>query len=120
MWSPVLVWLSALSCFIQAVQGNGWLFLYDDTLQGDQRTHRTLSPNAARLIIASRLGVERYHDLGSGSEAEFAAVNEYASGQKLFAQATQQQSVALLLAQGHDRHGTQSATSTHLNDADQT
>lgn len=104
MWFSLSVWLPALACLASASTDTGHLIIYERTTQNPPQA-RTISPETARLIIASRLGVDRYHSLGKASADSLAAINDFAGSQQVFAGKTRRDPVALLLAQSDDLDG---------------
>lgn len=103
--------LPALACLAQAGSAlNGDLYIFDSHVSStaaDSKT-RTVDPETARLIIASRLGLDQYHNLGHAGEDALAAINAFSAQEHLFASAADP-SVALVLATGVYEKGTPSS-----------
>ncbi|KAL1311615.1 hypothetical protein AAFC00_001726 [Neodothiora populina] len=99
-----------LACLAQAESGK--LYIYDSNhaeasgltsgLNHHQET--SVSPETARLILASRLSLDQYHDLGSLSDESIDAINRFAASSNgdIFARSSDASSVALLLGQDVD------------------
>ena len=102
---PLLV--PALACLAQAESGK--LYIYQSQLQAvSSPDSAAISPDTARLIIASHLGLDQYHDVGSAAEDSIQAINDLASSQHLFTQSAER-SVAFVVGQAVS----QSATRHH-------
>lgn len=97
---PLLV--PALACLAQADSGN--LYIYDSDLQAASPASTTVSPETARLIIASRLGLDQFHDIGDASEKTIQAINQLSADQNLFTTSAEK-SVALILGQAVNQKG---------------
>jgi len=95
---PLLV--PALACLAQAESGK--LYIYDSELStaaaSSSPKTTTISPDAARLIIASHLGLERYHDIGKADAATIQAINDLSADQRLFSSSPETPSVAFVLS----------------------
>lgn len=104
MWLSLSLWLPVLACLAQAAKETGHLIIYERETQATPNA-RTISPETARLIIASRMGVDHYHSLGKASTDELDAVNDFAASQQVFSAGLSQSPVALLLARSEDLNG---------------
>lgn len=101
MLQSLVLWLSCLALWARAsiLSSEGQLLIFADPArrqQPESSSKTPISPEAARLIIASRLGIEGYHDLSSGSDADYAAINAYA-GQSTFEDINDHRPVALVV-----------------------
>ena len=76
--------LPLVACVAEAASDTGHLVIFD-SVNAVNAAQRTISPEAARLIVASRLGLDQYHELGSASRDTIAAVNDFTAGNQLFA-----------------------------------
>ena len=105
MWLSTGIFVAALSCLTQAAESSGSLYIHEAATSQSHPRSRTISPESARLIIASRLGLDRYHELSSGTKDTLDAINDFAGSQQLLVGASTQEPVALLWAQTHDATG---------------
>lgn len=96
---PLLV--PALACLAQADSGK--LYIYDGHLQSTS-AESNVSPETARLILASRLGLDDFHELGNVNQDTIEAINHLSADQHLFA-ASREASVAVLLGEGVNQKG---------------
>ncbi|GAB7356713.1 hypothetical protein MBLNU459_g7418t1 [Dothideomycetes sp. NU459] len=101
--------LPALACLVHArsaLEGDLHMFEVDVfPTVADASSIRTVDPETARLVIASRLGLDRYHSLGRADGAALQAINDFSAQDQLFAPASASDSippVALVLATGVD------------------
>ena len=104
MWLSVSIWLPALACLAQATSDIGHLFVYDPN-HTPQASPRRISPQTARLMIASRLGLDRFHTLGSISQDALEAINDFGPTQQPFTDLSSQAPVALILSHAEDALG---------------
>ena len=102
---PLLV--PALACLAQADSGK--LYIYETQRQQSAES-TTISPDTARLVIASRLGLDQYHSLGNAAEDTIQAVNHLSSAQHLFTSSSSEAPVALVLAHSLNDKGMSSLT----------
>lgn len=104
---PLLV--PALACLAQADSGK--LYIYDGHLQSTS-AESNVSPETARLILASRLGLDEFHELGNVKQDTIEAINHLSADQHLFA-ASREASVAVLLGEGVNQKDILQNTASH-------
>jgi hypothetical protein len=92
--APCVLLLPAAVAAAKASLGN--LYIYNDRVSGD-KTVSSLKPDAARLVIASRLGLDQYHSLHGQDEASLQAIDRL-SGDSAFVSSQHAASVALILS----------------------
>ena len=73
---PALCWRLA--------NASGHVYIYDPDRIEQRREARTLSPIAARLVLAQRGGVEEYHSTDLQSEEVIDAINDYGTRTPIF------------------------------------
>lgn len=101
--------LPALACLAQADSGK--LYIYDGHLQSTS-AESNVSPETARLILASRLGLDEFHALGNVDQDTIDAINHLSAHRHLFA-ASSEASVAVLLGEGVNQKGMLYANTLH-------
>ncbi|KAF2221980.1 hypothetical protein BDZ85DRAFT_264696 [Elsinoe ampelina] len=103
-WLSLSLWLPALAAAAQVpTDFNGRLYIYDKSSPSLSNKHAPISHEAARLIIAQRLGVDRYHDGDSISPETMSALNSLGSSSGLFEEKDFRRPLAVLLS-SEDRH----------------
>lgn len=91
--------LSAAAAAVEASSGS--LYIYNDQVSvGDKQPITSLKADAARLVIASRLGLDRYHSLQGQSESALQDIDRL-SGQSSFL-SSNDASVAFILSTSDD------------------
>ncbi|KAL8867275.1 MAG: hypothetical protein Q9174_005769, partial [Haloplaca sp. 1 TL-2023] len=78
--SASLSWAASLSA-LQAAASPAYVYVTGST---DKATPQTLSPVNARLLLARRLGLSRYHSLGDADETTLKILNDYGGEQRTF------------------------------------
>lgn len=80
------IWIACVSLLTALVHSapDGQLHIIHDNGPKDHSSPMTITPEALRLILASNIGVDRYHDLDNVSPEDLAAVNTYADTPRLF------------------------------------
>lgn len=99
MWQLLGFWLAALTCLAHAASEGAGLWLYQPKTTG-WGSARTISPDTARLLIASRLGLDSFLDLATQDEQALRNINELGGKQQLFAGRLNDEPVAFVLANG--------------------
>lgn len=97
--------LPVLASLVSAATDSGHLFIWDGfSYQGttSRTVSWTITPETARLVLASRLGLDQSYELGNANEEVLSAINTYAGWQPLFGDGAARGHTALLLAQGDD------------------
>lgn len=61
------------------------LHVYDSHLASIKSNVDSISPDTARLVIASRLGLDRYHSLGDADAEALAVINSFSPATPMFA-----------------------------------
>ncbi|KAF4555969.1 Hypothetical protein D9617_2g059350 [Elsinoe fawcettii] len=98
------LWLPALAAAGQvATDFNGRLYIYEKSSPSLSNKHTPIDHEAARLIIAQRLGVDRYHDTGAISTDTINALNDL-GGESSLLQDELKRPVAVLLSSENRRH----------------
>ncbi|KAH0172961.1 hypothetical protein KCU67_g1501, partial [Aureobasidium melanogenum] len=91
--------LTAAAAAVEA--SSGLLYIYNDQVSvGDKQPITSLKADAARLVIASRLGLDRYHSLQGQSESVLQDIDRL-SGQSSFL-SSNDASVAFILSTNDD------------------
>lgn len=103
-WPSLSFWLSATVAVAQAASNNGELYVFEKDASTPSRQHHTISHDAARLILASRLGVDRYHDAGVVEDETLFAINDLGGSKKLFEDGQSTSRVAVLLSTSDREH----------------
>ncbi|TKX23672.1 hypothetical protein C1H76_4187 [Elsinoe australis] len=103
-WPSLSFWLSATVAVAQAASNNGELYVFEKDASTPSRQHHTISHDAARLILASRLGVDRYHDTGVVEDETLFAINDLGGFKKLFEDGQSTSRVAVLLSTSDREH----------------
>lgn len=99
------LWLPALASLVQAATSQvGHLYISEPNTSRRIPETTTVTPETARLILASRLGLDRYHSLGSANEDTINAVNKFGAQQELFT-SDAETPFAILLGQGVSQEG---------------
>ncbi|KAF2151269.1 hypothetical protein K461DRAFT_295339 [Myriangium duriaei CBS 260.36] len=98
MRSLLSLWLPALVAVAQAASSTGQIYFYEQHSRTSSQQQSTVEPKTAGLILASRLGVAQFHDLGVCSDDTLSAINAFGNQKKLFDSSASQAPVALLLA----------------------
>ena len=91
---PALCWRLA--------SASGHVYIYDPDRTQEQRPSRTLSPIAARLVLAQRGGVEEYHSTDLQNEEVIDAINDYGTRTPIFAGQKSQALRMLLYMEGEN------------------
>jgi hypothetical protein len=77
--------LPALYCASKAAASvAGSVYIYDAGKREISDNGRTLSPIAARLVLAQRAGVEEYHSADIRREEAMQAINDFGTTSQLF------------------------------------
>lgn len=97
MRSLLSLWLPAL-----AAASTGQLFFYDSAKSSLQ--HGSIDSKTAGLVLASRVGVADFHDLGVVSDESLAVINEFGSQKRMFSHSPTRP-VALLISTSPDSIG---------------
>jgi hypothetical protein len=81
--------LSSLYCAASASSEsiNGHVYVYDPSVKSNHTPQKPITPETARLILAQRLGLSRYHSIKSVNEENVQLLRQYGGrGQLLFGQ----------------------------------
>ncbi|PNS20261.1 hypothetical protein CAC42_5711 [Sphaceloma murrayae] len=103
-WSSLSFWLPALGAVAHAATNAGELYIFENDATVASRQHHTISPDAARLILASRLGVESYHDAGIILDDTLAVINDLGGSQDVFSDRDTRRRVAVMLSTSDREH----------------
>ncbi|KAL8955303.1 MAG: hypothetical protein Q9183_006701, partial [Haloplaca sp. 2 TL-2023] len=76
--SASLTWATCLSA-LQAVASPAYIYVTGST---DKATPQTLSPVNARLLLARRLGLSKYHSLENAEDSTLKILNDYGGEQR--------------------------------------
>lgn len=90
--------LTAAAAAVEA--SSGLLYIYNDRVSAGDKQPTTLKADAARLVIASRLGLDQYHSLQGQSESALQDIDRL-SGQSSFL-SSNDASVAFILSTSDD------------------
>lgn len=95
-----------MASLTQAAVDQGYLFINEPASSSSQ-PERTISPEVARLVLASRLGLEQYYDVGQAGRRDdvLEAINTLGAKQQVMQEDTTSSGAALLLAYGSDVPG---------------
>lgn len=70
------LWLPAVACLAQAASETGHLMIFP----AESRTkaqHRQITPDTARVLIASVMGLDKFHELGASTQEKLDMVNVF-------------------------------------------
>ena len=76
-----LAWAST-ALGIYAASQEAPIYIQDDSLNGPTSKTQSISANTARLLLAQRLGLSQYHDLGDADEVTLDVLNTYGGQQQ--------------------------------------
>lgn len=98
-----------LACLASGSSAEGKLYIYDTQLQSPSpspaTTITTIDANTARLVIASHLGLDQYHDLGDLDDDAITAINRLTWPRPLSDHTALSSAVALIVGVGLDHEG---------------
>ena len=77
-----LMWVGAALNVYAATQ-EASLYIQDNSLSPASSKPQSISPKTARLLLAQRLGLSQYHDLGAADEGTLDVLNTYGGPQQL-------------------------------------
>jgi hypothetical protein len=86
--------LSSLCCSAVAAATTGHVFTYDVNAKAAPQQAPEVSPEAARLILAQRLGLSKYHSIENADDDLISHLNAYGGRQELFRDANVQDSIS--------------------------
>ena len=92
-----LVWTSILTSVSASFEA--YIYLSDSEQKPDSNPP-LLSPDTARLLLAQRLGLAEYHELGSITDSELGVLNGYGGKQKALFAPKEQADGKLLILEG--------------------
>ena len=98
------LWLPAVACLAQAASETGHLMVFP----AESRTkaqHRQITPDTARVLLASVMGLDKFHELGSSTQEKMDLVNVFQQ-QGSFA-SRQSAPIELILTYGEEALGMQ-------------
>ncbi len=76
-----LAWIStAIKIYVASQEAP--LYVQDGSLSSPISKAQSISPNTARLLLAQRLGLSQYHDLGDADEVALDVLNRYGGPQQ--------------------------------------
>ncbi|MDI1488219.1 MAG: hypothetical protein OHK93_007493 [Ramalina farinacea] len=88
VWATFTLYASAL--------GDSLIYFPTEEASGSSPRESSISPNTARLLLASRLGLSQYHELGDVDERTLDTLSQFTSG-KIFAQSEPQRKLLLII-----------------------
>ena len=88
VWATFTLYVSAL--------GNSLIYFPTKESSGSSSRESSISPNTARLLLASRLGLSEYHELGDADEKTIDTLSQFTEG-KIFAQSEPQRKLLLVI-----------------------
>lgn len=97
--------LPAICCASQAVaSAAGTVYIYEAQRRDISDERRTLSPTAARMVLAQRAGVEEFHsaDLQHGDAIQ--AINDFGAKSQLFGQGEKERQQYIFLVEVADEN----------------
>ncbi|KAK4565356.1 hypothetical protein LTR86_003973 [Recurvomyces mirabilis] len=86
-------------CWTVRLASAGQVYVYDAPMD-EMRPAQALSPEAARLVLAQRAGVEDYHSVDLNGRGVVKAINDFGRRTSLLEQPTERRQQAFILLEG--------------------
>lgn len=109
VWATFTLYASAL--------GDSLIYFPTEEASGSSPRESSISPNTARLLLASRLGLSQYHELGDVDERTLDTLSQFTSG-KIFAQSEPQRKLLLIIDGAEAQKGKRKPQQTFKQHAD--
>ena len=97
------LWLPAVACLAQAASETGHLMVFS-ALSRTKAQHRQITPETARVLIASVMSLDQFHELGSYTSEKLDMIKAFKQ-QDSFA-SRQSAPIELILTYGEEALGT--------------
>ena len=105
-----LVW--ATFTLSASALGDSLIYLPTEEAPYSSSRESSISPNTARLLLASQLGLSQYHELGDVDEKTLDTLSQFTS-QKIFAQSEPQRKLLLVIDGAEAQRGKRTLANEH-------